>query len=475
MNTYLAQLKVLTPELALCAGALLLMLLELIIKRKDTIATLTIALVGLVAYLITNTQATEAFNGAFVNDGFSMFFKFLFLFNLILGVLLSPRYLKTVQAEFGEFYTLMVLSTLGMMFMASAGDLIVLYLGLELMAISSYVLAGFVRHDVRSNEAGIKYMLLGAFSSGIILFGITLVYALTGTTEISSVARKLGDTGPSGFVHILMVLFLMAAFGFKIALVPFHVWSPDVYEGAPTPAVAFMSVGPKAAGFAALTRVFYVALSSQSPSWQALAVGLSIATMAIGTVLAIQQTNIKRMLAYSSIAHAGYILMGFAVHTEAGFRAMLVYLLIYMFMNVGAFAVVTMLRSEGVTGEDLDQYKGLAKEHPFVSAVMLLFMFSLTGIPPTAGFIAKFNLFKAVVDAGYTWLAVVAVLFSVVSAFFYLRVVMYMYMYEPEGEVPSLNLSPSLGLALVLLVVGVVVFGVYPSPIVSLAASVFIY
>ncbi len=475
MNTYLEQLRFLGPEIALCTGALLLMLLELVIKRKDTIATLTIALVGLVAYLISQTPQGEAFQRAFVNDGFSMFFKFLFLFNLILGVLLSPRYLKTVKAEFGEFYILMALSTLGMMFMASAGDLIVLYLGLELMAISSYVLAGFVRHDPRSNEAGIKYMLLGAFSSGIILFGITMVYALTGTTLIPTLAQKLLGRGHTGFVNVLMVLFLMAAFGFKIALVPFHVWSPDVYEVPPTPAVAFMSVGPKAAGFAALTRVFYVGLGSQVPAWQALAVGLSIATMAVGTVLAIQQTNIKRMLAYSSIAHAGYILMGFAVHTEAGFRAMLAYLAIYMFMNVGAFSVVTMLRSEGLSGEDLDQYKGLAREHPLVSAVMLVFMFSLTGIPPTAGFVAKFNLFKAVVEAGYVWLAVVAVLFSVVSAFFYLRVVMFMYMYEPEGEVPSLSLNPSLGFAIALLVMAVVLFGVYPSPVVTLAGSVFIY
>ncbi len=475
MNWWIVQLKAILPEIVLCTGALILLLLELVVKRKETIATLTILLVGLVAYLLPQSSGMEAFRGAFVNDGFGMFFKFLFLFNLLLGVLLAPRYLKIEHSEFGEYYILMLFSTLGMMFMASAGDLIVLYLGLELMAISSYILAGFIRHSVRSNEAGMKYMLLGAFSSGIILYGITMVYALTGTTELTVVAQKLAGTGQVRFPHVMMVLFLMAAFGFKVALVPFHVWSPDVYEGAPTPAVAFMSVGPKAAGFAALARVFFVGLSSQVPTWQGLAVGLSIATLAVGSILAIQQENIKRMLAYSSIAHAGYVLIGIAIHTEAGFRAMLAYLVIYMFMNVGAFAVVTMLRSEGFTGEQLSQYKGLAKKHPFVSAVMLLFMFSLTGIPPTAGFIGKFYLFKAAVNAGFGWLAVVAVLFSVVSAFFYLRVVMYMYMYEPEEEVPALSLSPSLGLAIVILVIGVMVLGLYPNPLIALAGNVFIY
>jgi len=272
-----------------------------------------------------------------------------------------------------------------------------------------------------------------------------------------------------------MILFLTAAFGFKVSLVPFHVWTPDVYEGAPTPAVAFMSVGPKAAAFAALTRVFYVALSSQTPIWQALAIALSIATMAVGTVLAIQQTNIKRMLAYSSIAHAGYILIGFAVHTEAGLQAMLVYLLIYMFMNVGAFAVVTMLRTEGFSAEELSQYKGLAHKHPFIAAIMLLFMFSLTGIPPTGGFVGKFYIFKAAVQAGFSWLAVIAVLFSVVSAYFYLRVVMYMYMYEPEEELPQLRFNSSVGLAVVILVLGVIILGLWPSPLLDITANVYIF
>jgi NADH-quinone oxidoreductase subunit N len=268
---------------------------------------------------------------------------------------------------------------------------------------------------------------------------------------------------------LIALVFLIAAFGFKVALVPFHVWTPDVYEGAPTSVTAFMSVGPKAAGFAALGRVFIVGLTPAVIQWQWILIILSIATMAVGNIVAIQQRNIKRMLAYSSIAHAGYAMLGIVAYSPEGLSAMMNYLLIYTFMNIGAFSVVIMLRSEEFAGEDLEEYKGFAKKHPFVAAVMLLFMFSLTGIPPTAGFIGKFYLFKALIENGLTWLAVVAVVFSVISAYFYLRVVMYMYMYEPAKEVPSLTLSPALGLAVFITVIYVIVIGVYPSPLLSFA------
>ncbi len=458
-------IRPLLPEIIMITLALLIIILELFIHRKETIAMFSIATIAITAYFIPDSMG-ETFGGMFISDGYSIFFKYIFFINLILTVLVSIKYLKIERSEFGEYYVLILFSTVGMMIMASAGDLIVLYLGLELMALSTYVLAGFIRHSTRSNEAALKYFLLGAFSSAIILFGISLIYALSGTTLIYELPEKI-EASANATPLLIALIFLIAAFGFKVALVPFHVWTPDVYEGAPTSVTAFMSVGPKAAGFAALGRVFIVGLTPTVIQWQWIFIVLSIATMAVGNIVAIQQRNIKRMLAYSSIAHAGYAMLGIVAYSPEGVSAMMNYLLIYTFMNIGAFSVVIMLRSEEFAGEDLEEYKGFAKKHPFVAAVMLLFMFSLTGIPPTAGFIGKFYLFKALVENNLTWLAVVAVIFSVISAYFYLRVVMYMYMYESEKEVPSLSLSPALGLALFITVVYVIVIGVYPSPLLN--------
>ncbi len=462
----------LLPEIVFTLMGLLVMTLELLIRRKETIAILTIVSIGVTAYFIPQSLG-RAFNGMFVSDTFSVFFKYIFFLNLLLTVLISLKYLRIERSEFGEYYSLLIFSTLGMMIMASAGDLIVLYLGLELMALSTYVLAGFVRHSVRSNEAALKYFLLGAFSSGIVLFGISLIYALTGTTLIQELPHRLTQAEP--VASVVALVFLVASFGFKVALVPFHVWTPDVYEGAPTSVTSFMSVGPKAAGFAALARVFIVGLTPLAAHWQWILAILAVATMAVGNILAIQQVNIKRMLAYSSIAHAGYAVLGLVAFSPNGLSSMLNYLLIYAFMNIGAFSVVIMMRSEGVTGESLEEYKGLARRYPFVSALMLLFMFSLTGIPPTAGFIGKFFIFKALVERGLVWLAVVAVIFSVISAYFYLRVVMYMYMYEPEMEIEGLSLSPALGLAVLIAAIGVIVIGVYPEPVLTVAANAGLY
>ncbi len=462
-----SMLAPLLPEVIMASAGILVLLVELVARRKETAGLLSIAAVAVAAYYVPHSFG-KSFGGMFVSDGYSAFFKFIFFINLILTVLLSMRYLVIEKSNHGEYYSLVVFSTLGMMLMASAGDLIVLYLGLELMALSSYVLAGFIRHDARSSEAAVKYFLLGAFSSALLLYGITLVYGLTGTTDVSLIGAAVVEKGLSTPLF-LSVVFLMAAFGFKTALAPFHMWAPDVYEGAPTSVTAFMSVGPKAAAFAAFGRVFLTGFGSLSTDWTGILVVLSILTMAVGNILAIQQDNIKRMLAYSSVAHAGYAVLGIIVGGAEGLAAMMNYLFIYGFMNLGAFAVVIMLRSEGVRGESLEDYKGLAKTHPFAAAVMLVFMFSLTGIPPTAGFIGKFYLFKAVVGAGYAWLAVVTVIFSAISAYFYLRVVMYMYMLEPEGEAVTLSLSPSLGLALLITTLVVILIGVYPSPLLSFA------
>ena len=313
--------------------------------------------------------------------------------------------------------------------------------------------------------------MLGAFASALLLFGVSLTYGLTGTTNIAGIAQYISANGLTGDPVLLFATVLfVSAFAFKIAAVPFHMWAPDVYEGAPTPITAFMSVGPKAAGFAVIGRVLLIALGPMSFEWTGLVIALSIMSMAVGNIVAIAQTNIKRMLAYSSIAHAGYALLGVVALSHEGLAAMMSYLFIYAFMNIGAFAVVTLLRTEGVKAEELKDYIGLSKTHPFLAALMLVFMFSLTGIPPTAGFMGKFYLFTAVIKAGYTWLAVVAVVMSAISAYFYLRVVMYMFMKEPEGAV-QVERSYGTRLALAVTALAVLIIGIVPAGLVDFARS----
>ena len=424
--------------------------------------------VAIVTYLLAGSTGTT-FNGMFIADGYSLFFKLIFMLNVILTVLISVKYIVIEKVNFGEYYSLILFSTLGMMLMASAGDLITLYLGLELMALSTYVLAGFLRHDIKSNEAAMKYFLLGSFASAFLLYGISMIYGLTGTTDLHAISSYISQKGLSGNpVLTLSMIMFAVAFSFKIAAVPFHMWAPDVYEGAPTSVTAFMSVGPKAAGFAVLGRVFLTAFGAARIEWTGILIPIAILTMAVGNIAAISQTNIKRMLAYSSIAHAGYILLGIIAGTSEGMASVLNYLFIYAFMNIGAFAVVIMLRSEGFKGDNISDYEGLAKTHPLAAALMLVFMFSLTGIPPTAGFMGKFYLFMSAVSAGYTWLAVTAVIFSAISAYFYLRIVMYMYMKEPKTAV-QLSASPGIALALAITVIAVLLIGVFPSKVISVA------
>lgn len=462
------------PEMVLISGALLVLLLDLFIRRKETVGLL--AIIGVSAamcsmYFVDGVLGKETFNGMFISDGYSAFFKVLFYINFFLGVLISLRYLEIEGSLKGEYFSLLMLSTAGMMIMASAGDLIVLYLGLELMALSTYILAGFMKHNLKSNESAVKYLLLGAFSSAILLYGISMIYGLTGTTDINTLAGLLGnDEIKSSPVLLLSIVLFVVAFGYKIAAAPFHMWAPDVYEGAPTSVTAFMSVGPKAAGFAAMGRVFLIALTSVKIEWTAILIPVAILTMAVGNIVALSQTNIKRMLAYSSIAHAGYAMLGIIAGTQEGVAAMMNYMLVYAFMNIGAFAIVIMLRSEVVEGDRLSDYEGLAKSHPLAAALMLVFMFSLTGIPPTGGFMGKFYIFMAIINAGYTWLAVVAVVFSAISAYFYLRVVMNMYMKE-SSEVPALSLSPALTLSLLITIIMVIAMGILPAVFVDFARA----
>ena len=465
------QFAAILPEVLLALFAMGILLLDLAVKKsKGFLAILTLA-AAVCGFFALSGGGTNAWDGMFIADGYSMFFKVIFLISLALSVLVSFKYVGIEKINHGEYYALMLFSTIGMMVMASAGDLITLYLGLELMSLCLYVLTGFMRGSVRSNEAALKYFMLGAFASALLLFGISLTYGLTGTTAIAGIASYISAHGITGNPVLLFATVLfVSAFGFKIAAVPFHMWAPDVYEGAPTPITAFMSVGPKAAGFAVIGRVLLIALRPMSFEWTGLVIALSVASMAVGNIVAIAQTNIKRMLAYSSIAHAGYALLGVIALSHEGLAATMSYLFIYAFMNIGAFAVVTLLRSEGAKAEELKDYIGLSKTHPFLAALMLIFMFSLTGIPPTAGFMGKFYLFTAVIRAGYTWLAVVAVVMSAISAYFYLRVVMYMFMKEPEGRVQAVR-SYGTRLALGVTALAVLLIGILPAGLVDFARS----
>lgn len=456
MNIPFPDLAPAMPEIIMLSSALLLLILELFTKNKAILAFIGVLTTAAILF-ITPMSYGETFYGMFISDAYSTFFKLIFMINLFLTILISLRYIRRENAEYGEYYSLLLFATGGMMLMASAKDLIILYLGLELMALSTYILAGIKKHDIRSNEAAMKYFLLGAFSSAILLYGISLLYGLTTTTDIYKIAELLKQAETSTTLLLAMTL-VIVAFSFKIAAAPFHMWAPDVYEGAPTSITAFMSVGPKAAGFAVIGRVFFIAFQSIQVEWTSILIGISILTMAVGNILAIVQTNIKRMLAYSSIAHAGYMLIGVIAGTSEGMSAMMIYILIYAFMNIGAFAIIILLEK----GDDLKDYEGLSKSNPLVAAIMLVFMFSLTGIPPTAGFIGKFNLFMAAIDAGYTWLVIIAILFSSISAYYYLRVVMNMYMKEMK-EKAVITPSPSLGLAIGITLFMVFLIGIMPS------------
>jgi NADH-quinone oxidoreductase subunit N len=470
MNFQLPDISPVIPEINMAAMALIVLLLDLIIRKKEILAAVSIAGVSAVALTMIFASGTT-FGGMFIADGYSTFFKFIFFINVILTVLISVKYISIEKVNFGEYYSLILFSTVGMMIMASAGDLIVLYLGLELMALSTYVLAGFIRHDVKSNEAALKYFLLGAFSSAFLLYGTSLVYGMTGTTNLKEIALFISEKGLVGNLSLLLsIIFLTVTFGFKIAAVPFHMWAPDVYEGAPTSITAFMSVGPKAAGFAVLGRVFMIGFASVSVNWTSILIPIAILTMGVGNIVALSQTNIKRMLAYSSIAHAGYALLGIISANNEGLASVMNYMMIYAFMNIGAFAVIIMLRSEGFRGDSIYDYEGLSKTHPMAAALMLIFMFSLTGIPPTAGFIGKLYIFMNAISAGYTWLVVIAVIFSAISAFFYLRIVMFMYMRDPK-ETVSLTKTATTGIALTLTTTAVLVIGVFPTFLIDFART----
>jgi NADH-quinone oxidoreductase subunit N len=452
------------PELVLTAGSLLVLIADVLLPRESRAALgwVTIAVLAATMYSLTPFTSThvEVAHGLLAVDRFALFFKIVFLLAAGITVLISMRYLAIEGASPGEYYFLILCATLGMMIMAGGIDLITIFIGLETMAVSFYILAGFIKPSQRSNEAAVKYFLLGAFSLGILLYGMSLMYGLSGTTNLRTMAALfVGQERDPRLV--LAVILVVAGVGFKIAAVPFHMWAPDVYEGAPTPVTAFLSVGSKAASFAMLLRIFIEGLPSMSEDWRLLFYVLSIMTMTIGNVAAVTQSNVKRMLAYSSVAHAGYVLIGVAAGTARGVTATLVYLFIYTFMQLGAFAVVVVLRRQDVVGDELKDFSGLHFRNPLAAFAMLLFMLSLGGIPPTAGFMGKFWLFSAAIDAHYYWLAVIGVLNSAISLYYYIRIVVFMYLKkETLGSEPSS--SPTLSFALAVAVAATLVLGIYP-------------
>ncbi len=482
----LADLIAILPELIVIGAACLVLALDPVTpaSRRDWLAWISVAALAACAYLTISRMGTSvsAFSDLVILDPFSGFWKLLLYGVTGFTILLSLPYLKAERINLGEYYGFILLALAGMMVMVSAADLLTIYLGMELMSLSLYILAGFKRFEARSLEASAKYFVLGAFSSGMLLYGISLLYGASGSTRLSAVAVAVSARGLDDPMLTLAMVLLAVGFGFKIAAVPFHMWTPDVYEGSPTSVTAFMAVASKAASFAAFLRVFLEGLGGLKADWYALFLILCLATLTLGNVVAIVQTNIKRMLAYSSIANAGYALIGAVVAgyepadqaaRTFGLSSVMLYLAIYAFMTLGAFAVIAMLRKNGLEGEEIEDFAGLAKRQPVPAFLMLVFMASLAGIPPTAGFIGKFYLFMAAVKANLAWLAVVGVVFAAISAYYYLRVVLVMYMREPEtaGVEPRLSLSPALAVALACAFAGVLIFGVFPNPLVSFATQ----
>jgi NADH-quinone oxidoreductase subunit N len=460
------------PELVLTAGALLVLVADVLLPPANRAALAWVTLLVIAATLVSLTPfgstRVEVAHGLMAVDGFALFFNVVFLVAAAITVLMSTRYLEVEGARSpGEYYFLILCATLGMMVMAGGIDLITIFIGLETMAVSFYILAGFIKPSQRSNEAAVKYFLLGAFSLGILLYGMSLMYGLSGTTNLRTMASLFAGQERDPRL-VLAVILVVAGVGFKIAAVPFHMWAPDVYEGAPTPITAFLSVGSKAASFAMLIRIFVEGMPSMNADWRLLFWVLSAITMTVGNVAAVTQSNVKRMLAYSSIAHAGYVLIGIVAYTTRGITATMIYLLVYTFMQLGAFAVVVLLRRQDVVGDELKDFSGLAFRNPLAAFAMLLFMLSLGGIPPTAGFMGKFWLFSAAIDAHYYWLAVIGVLNSAISLYYYIRIVVFMYLKkETMGSEPAAG--PALAVALGVTVIATIVIGIYPRLLFELA------
>ena len=467
----LAQFAPALPEILLAAGALALVLIGAFRGEKsfgliNTLAFLMLAFVG-VLIAMQDAATVSAFNGAFISDSFGRFMKIAVLIGSAVTLMISGDYLKATGSQQFEFPILVALSTLGMLLMISAGDLIALYLGLELSSLALYVVASFNRDSVKSTEAGLKYFVLGALSSGMLLYGASLVYGMTGSVSFSGIASVLKDGTSLGVIFGLV--FILAGLAFKISAVPFHMWTPDVYEGAPTPVTAFFAAAPKIAAMALLVRVVEQAFPHITGQWQQIIVFIAIASMGLGAFAAIGQQNIKRLLAYSSIGHVGFALVGLSAGTAGGVEGVAIYMAIYLVTTLGTFGCVLAMRREGGYVEDIDDLAGLSKTHPIMAFILAMLMFSLAGIPPLAGFFAKWYVFVAAVEAKLYALAVIGVVTSVVGAYYYLRIVKIMYF--DEAKAPFLPMSAAIRLVVGVSGVFVLAFWLYPAPLVTRAVA----
>jgi NADH-quinone oxidoreductase subunit N len=465
----LLNLEAALPELILAIGAMALLMLGVFMRRErgELILWLSVLLLATAGIFVAmGTGTVTLFNDSFIVDPFARALKLLTLTGAAVALLMSVDYWRGVGGLKFEFPVLVLLATTGMMMMISANDLIALYVGLELQSLSLYVVAAFRRDSARSAEAGLKYFVLGALSSGMLLYGASLVYGFTGSTQFASIAAAAQPSGANlGLVFGLV--FLMAGFAFKISAVPFHMWTPDVYEGAPTPVTAFFAAAPKLAAMALTVRVLITAFPAVTAEWQQIVVFLAIASMALGSFAAIGQTNIKRLMAYSSISHMGYALVGLAAGSPEGVAGLIVYLAIYLAMTLGTFACILAMRRGGRMVEDIDSLAGLSRTQPMMAFLLAMLLFSLAGIPPLAGFFAKFYVFLAAIQAGLYALAVIGVLLSVVGAYYYLRIVKLMYFDAPAERFEPMQ--PSLAAVLGLSGGFILLYFIYPAPLVGAA------
>jgi NADH-quinone oxidoreductase subunit N len=462
---------ILMPELILAIGGALLLIAPVIGGRNNArsaqLATSVLLVIAMAAVIFTGAgkgSPSPEFAGMFVADGFALFFKLLLTIAVLLVGVMAERYLGEASYSAWEFYSLMVFALCGMYFMVSGSNLVTIYVGLELMSLSSYILAGYYKNEHRSTEAAMKYLILGAASSGILLYGISLIFGVTGSLSLS-VLTSSASLLASNQTLMFGIMLLGAGLCFKIAAAPFHVWTPDVYQGAPTPITAFLATASKTAAIAIFARIFIGSLAAMQPGWSTVVAAVAALSMILGNVAAVTQDNVKRMLAYSSIGHAGYLLLGILAANQSGARGVLVYAAVYLFATIGIWTTVLMMRRHTYAGERVEDFEGLHRRAPFWAFAMVVFLLSLGGIPPTAGFIGKYFLFAAAVQAGFGWLAVIAVLMSAVSMAYYLRIVVAMYLKDGnEGvleEVGGMRLVAGLCLAVTL------ILGMMPSPLID--------
>ena len=473
----LTDLTPIIPEIIVLLTACTVLLVDLFAAKKNRSLTLAVTtIIGLLLAMYSETllhgKDITGFYGTVVADDFSILFEFIYMSVAIITVFVSRHYIAENEMNFGEYYVLLLTAVSGMMFMTSGLDLLVIFIGLEIMSISSYILVGMKRKVARANEAALKYLLLGAFSTGFLLYGISLLYGATGSTLLPTIISEIQQNGSGNPLVIVGMALVVVAMSFKIAIVPFHMWTPDVYTGAPTPVTGFLSGAAKAAGFAVFIRVLMTGIPLEGANWENILWLLAVLTMTVGNVMALRQNEVKRMLAYSSIAHAGYVLVAVVVGSTSAISGVIFYSCAYALMGTGAFGILT-IRDAGRIPRTFDDLAGYGKRNPTLALLMSLFIFSLVGLPLTGGFIGKFQIFSAALQAGWIWLTVIAILNSALSVYYYLRVVMFMYMREgalPEGSVVSNNTSGFAMTGLLVTALAVLYLGVFPDSILELAS-----